>query len=323
MGRPNLLDIHQPPARFATAMTDSIFSLLACPRCLGDLAKQHGLASLSCPTCAVAFPVRDGIPRMTDGAETRDERMKAEWDAQSEARVHYSNHQSILARWELEVLPSFVDWLGSAGGPILDVGCGVGHLGAALAASGRTELELVGTDFQRELLQDVGTGYIGLIEADVHHLPIKDGAFAGVVASNSLHHFPDPERAMVEIARVLRPGGVLVAYDPRHLDPLEMLKKRLRRNDKSFTADHRAFRVEEYRQLLGSSGLTVTDVLCRDPVGILAATGLDYLKAGRFGMAAPLAKVFARMDRLLAGSSGHTPFGLMLAGRAVKSSPRA
>lgn len=124
---------------------------------------------------------------------------------------------------------------------------------------------------------------------------------------------------MVEIARVLRPGGVFVAYDPRFLAPLEMLKKRLRKNDPAFTEDHKAFRIDEYRQLLGSSGLSVTDVSCTDPIGILLATGLDYLKAGRFGLADPLARTLATVDRRLAGRAGHTPLGLMLSGRAVKS----
>ena len=64
--------------------------------------------------------------------------------------------------------------------------------------------------------------------------PLRDGVFAGAIASNSLHQFPDPERAMVEIARALRPGGVFVAYDPRYLPPCEVVKKRIRRNDPSF-----------------------------------------------------------------------------------------
>src|SRR5207247_6238262 len=109
--------------------------------------------------------------------------------------------------------------------------------------------------------------YIGLVEGDVHHLPFKDAAFGAAIASNSLHHFPYPEVAMVEIARVLCPGGVLVTYDPRYVTLLEVLKKALRKHDKGFTEDHKAFRVDEYRTLLGSSGLKVTDVRTIDPFG--------------------------------------------------------
>lgn len=300
-------------------MLQRLSSLLVCPRCRGPLAQTADDGRLRCSTCNVGFAVRGNIPRMTEGTEWNDPRMSAEWEAQSRARAQYTDAVSILNRWELQVLPRLVDWLGDVRGPILDVGCGVGHLGSALVALGGPEVELIGTDFQAELLAEVGKGYAGLVEADVHHLPFHDGAFAGIVASNSLHHFPDAERAMSEIARVLKPGGVFVAYDPRFLAPLELLKKRLRRNDKAFTEDHKAFRIDEYRQLLGSSGLQVTDVSCTDPFGILLATGLDYLKAGRLGLADPLARTFASIDRRLAGRAGHTPLGLMLSGRAVKA----
>lgn len=45
--------------------------------------------------------------------------------------------------------------------------------------------------------------------ADVGDLPFEDGSFDLVVTFTGLHCFPDPERAVVEMARVLRPGGVL------------------------------------------------------------------------------------------------------------------
>jgi SAM-dependent methyltransferase len=287
-------------------MLDVLAPLLVCPRCRGSLSEPLRAPLLRCPRCEVSFSVEAGIPRMSDGAEQRDARMAAEWQAQSHACSQYSDPASILANWEVQVLPQFVDWLGKADGPILDVGCGVGHLGRSLAAIGRTDVQIIGTDFQAELLAKVGPGYAALLEADVHHLPLRDASFAGVVASNSLHHFPDLELAMREIARVLRPGGVLVSYDPRYITPLELLKKRLRRNDQAFTEDHKAFRIDEYRQVLASSGLQVSEVRCVDPLGILLATGLDYFGAGRRGLATPLAKGL------------HTPLGLMLAGRAVK-----
>jgi SAM-dependent methyltransferase len=224
--------------------------------------------------------------------------------------------------WEKHVLPPLVDWIGDAHGTILDVGCGVGRLGAALAELGRRDLELVGADFQGTLIEEARLGYAALVEADVYRLPFRDGAFDAVIASNSLHHFPDVATAMVEIARVLRPTGVLVAYDPRFVTPLEKLKKLLRAHDQSFTKDHKAFRADEYRNLLGSSGLAVTDVRMVDPLGPLLATALDYVKIGRLGVAGVIAKTLATADRLMAGSAGRTPLGLMLAGRAVKQASR-
>jgi SAM-dependent methyltransferase len=300
-------------------MLDLLAGMLVCPRCHGSLSELNDPPGLRCGACEVTFSMAGGVPRMSDGAEQRDARMAAEYEAQAHALPQYSDPASILASWEVQVLPQFVAWLGRIEGPVLDVGCGVGHLGRALIKAGRHDVQLIGTDFQPELLARATTGYAALLEADVHHLPLQDGSFAGVVASNSLHHFPDLPQAMREIARVLKPGGVLVTYDPRYITPLELLKKRLRRHDQAFTKDHKAFRVDEYREVLGSSGLQVAEVRCIDPLGILIATGLDYFRVGRHGLAVPIARGLATFDRVLTGQRGHTPLGLMLAGRAVKS----
>jgi SAM-dependent methyltransferase len=45
--------------------------------------------------------------------------------------------------------------------------------------------------------------------ADVEHLPFPDASFDLVVSFTGLHCFPDPARAVVEMARVLKPGGVI------------------------------------------------------------------------------------------------------------------
>jgi SAM-dependent methyltransferase len=47
------------------------------------------------------------------------------------------------------------------------------------------------------------------VVADVGELPFADGEFDLVVSFTGLHCFPDPHRAVLEMGRVLRPGGVL------------------------------------------------------------------------------------------------------------------
>jgi SAM-dependent methyltransferase len=58
--------------------------------------------------------------------------------------------------------------------------------------------------------------------ADAQELPFDDEAFDVLIANHMLYHLPDPGRAVVEMARVLRPGGTLVAATngPRHLREL-------------------------------------------------------------------------------------------------------
>lgn len=45
-------------------------------------------------------------------------------------------------------------------------------------------------------------------------LPFKDGSFDAVISSNVFEHMPDPELAIAECYRILKPGGVLVAHTP-------------------------------------------------------------------------------------------------------------
>ncbi|HEU5033456.1 MAG TPA: methyltransferase domain-containing protein [Mycobacteriales bacterium] len=103
-----------------------------------------------------------------------------------------------------------------AGGAILDVGCG-----AALVADRLADLpvDYVGLDF--------GGHHIGFaadklrsgpqltirrafVHGDAEQLPLRDRSFDVVVMSEVIEHLLRPERAVWEIARVLRPGGVLV-----------------------------------------------------------------------------------------------------------------
>jgi SAM-dependent methyltransferase len=298
-------------------LNDKLFSVLACPTCHRPLASP---SELRCAFCQKTYAIRQDVPRFCDGIKDQDEKMAAEWEAQSNAGPHYLNPVIIMNRWEEEqVMPHILGKISDVDGIVLDAGCGVGHMGQRFVRAGRTGIDLIGMDFQEELLANVTVGYTGVVQGDIHNLPFKDGAFSAVLTSNALHHFPDPRRAMVEIARVLKPGGVFVCYDPRYVTPLEMVKKFLRRNDKLFTKDHKSFRVDEYRELIGSSGLQVTEVSTVDTLGPLVATGLDYLKVGKLGVGPQVAKALSTADRIIEGRRGQSPLGLMLVGRAVKT----
>ena len=98
---------------------------------------------------------------------------------------------------------------------LLDVGCGTGA--AVRAAAPRLD-RAVGVDLSsamiargRELAAE--TPNVELHEADAEALPFEDGAFTAALCTTSLHHYPRPERAMAEIARVLAPGGRVVVGD--------------------------------------------------------------------------------------------------------------
>ena len=53
---------------------------------------------------------------------------------------------------------------------------------------------------------------------DMFHLPYADGSFDVVIVANALHIVPEPEKALAEIRRVLKEGGLLIAPTFTHAD---------------------------------------------------------------------------------------------------------
>jgi ubiquinone/menaquinone biosynthesis C-methylase UbiE len=56
-------------------------------------------------------------------------------------------------------------------------------------------------------------GNVCLVQADSERLPFADSVFDVVTCSHSFHHYPDQERVVDEMHRVLRPGGRLLIID--------------------------------------------------------------------------------------------------------------
>ena len=75
--------------------------------------------------------------------------------------------------------------------------------------------EMVATDFAEKMLAEARKGEIpdnlSFQQADATALPFADDSFDAVIISNALHIIPNPEQALAEIRRVLRPDGVLIA----------------------------------------------------------------------------------------------------------------
>jgi ubiquinone/menaquinone biosynthesis C-methylase UbiE len=120
------------------------------------------------------------------------------------------------ARWRDPVQRASLEALDiSASDRLLDVGCGTGAASRAAAEIGAS---VVGVDLSPKMISEAVT-LAGRREnltfevADVEHLPFRDGRFTAVLCSNAFHHYPDPSRAVSEMARVLAPGGRLAIGD--------------------------------------------------------------------------------------------------------------
>jgi SAM-dependent methyltransferase len=110
-----------------------------------------------------------------------------------------------------------------AGGRVLDVRCGPGHLAIQLARE--HGLEVIGLDLDSAMIERaranaerVGAddgGRPSFFVGDVASLPFPDGSFDVVVSTLSMHHWDDPSAGLAEIARVLRPGARSLIWDLR------------------------------------------------------------------------------------------------------------
>jgi len=107
--------------------------------------------------------------------------------------------------------------LSAAGRPTraLDLACGTGDITFALAARGA---RAIGLDVTHRMLQladakQAGARRAAFLTGDMMALPFADAQFDLVTAGYGLRNVPRLEPAIDEIARVLRPGGLLLSLD--------------------------------------------------------------------------------------------------------------
>jgi ubiquinone/menaquinone biosynthesis C-methylase UbiE len=106
---------------------------------------------------------------------------------------------------------------------VLEVGCGRGE--TAEWISRETGAEIVALDQSERMVELTAARGIDAVVGDVQALAFEDGTFDCVLAAWMLYHLPDLDRGLGEIARVLRPGGRLVAVtnSRRHTQELREL----------------------------------------------------------------------------------------------------
>jgi len=105
-----------------------------------------------------------------------------------------------------------------AGDRVLDAGCGTGRaLPPLRAAVGRSGV-VIGADLTPAMLEaavGAGRGRDGcLLLADVAALPLRSESLDAVFTAGLIAHLPQPEENLRELARVVRPGGMLALFHP-------------------------------------------------------------------------------------------------------------
>jgi len=98
---------------------------------------------------------------------------------------------------------------------ILDIGCGGGHLAVEIAKAEKS-LYLNGVDLsfsqlKRANLRSMKAGLkMDFIQASACDLPFPDGSFDLVYSVDSIKHWPDRLKGLLECVRIVKPGGKLI-----------------------------------------------------------------------------------------------------------------
>jgi SAM-dependent methyltransferase len=137
----------------------------------------------------------------------------------------HAKYSTAIREW-FDWLTDQIDWSDSR--EVLEVGCGTGLFWRHVPATVGRHLAVTLTDLSQEMVNTATvrarsrTGELQGFVADVHRLPFPDDSFDMVIANHMLYHSPNPSSALREIARVLRPGGTLMASTngPGHLEEL-------------------------------------------------------------------------------------------------------
>ena len=128
---------------------------------------------------------------------------------------------------------------------VLDAGCGAGHTALIFAPHAA---EVVAYDLSTQMLGQVSRlaeerelTNVRTQKGDVEKLPYDDATFDVVTSRYSAHHWPNPQQAIHEIHRVLKPGGQfllgdIVSWDEHAIDTFLQALELLR--DTSHVRDH-------------------------------------------------------------------------------------
>lgn len=188
-------------------MTETLIDILRCP--IDDEQLTREGEALQCEH-AHTWPLVRGIPRLFEQARLPDDQRKtAEAFGYSWTRYPKKNPYTVQ-QWRDWIAPltenDFKDAL------VLDAGCGL--CGFAEYARLWGARQVVGIDLSEAV--DAARERVGdrvdIVQGDILRMPFPPGLFDIGYSIGVLHHMPDPERGFAELARMVRPGGLVFAW---------------------------------------------------------------------------------------------------------------
>lgn len=125
-------------------------------------------------------------------------------------------YEMFMGRWSRLTAVSFINWLAVKPGLVwLDLGCGTGALTAVIQQHAHPQ-KIIGVEptpafvetGQTRLGNETTSFHVG----DATHIPLQENQVDVLVSGLALNFFPDIPAALVEMQRVLKPGGIIAVY---------------------------------------------------------------------------------------------------------------
>jgi 2-polyprenyl-3-methyl-5-hydroxy-6-metoxy-1,4-benzoquinol methylase len=195
-----------------------------------------------------------------------------------EEMAYFDKTRPLRARSYRELWDHVPRWLGNAPASLLDVGCGDGLLMQIAQAAGA---EVTGIEVSQTMLSATlercgpGTRVFDCTQA------VGPASYDVVALINVLEHLPAPRRALDDMARVLRPGGLLLVHVP-NFGGLPRRLSGARWHQIEPLAHYYYFTAKTLTRLLAASGLQVVDRFSL--VVANRALGAVQRLAGRLGI---------------------------------------
>lgn len=137
-------------------------------------------------------------------------------------------YERYVGRWSRLVAREFLAWLSvPLGGDWLDVGCGTGALSQTIlqiAAPAHVKGIDRSDDFISNAQERVKDNRAQFGVGDAQALTEKSASFDAAVSALALNFFPQPNDAVSEMARVVKPGGIVAAYVWDYAGKMELMR---------------------------------------------------------------------------------------------------
>ena len=180
----------------------------------------------------------------------------------------YKGHPEKILKMDSR-LSSLIKAIPKRRGKMLDIGCGTGQLISHLAKQ-LPNAKLYGIDLTEAMINRAKQKLkqyknITLQQASVENIPHKDKLFDYILTTEAFHHFPDPEKALLEMKRVLKDDGKIILIDINFGPGISYLFHKIEPGNKKI------YSKKQFRQLFKATGLHLIE---QKRIGVVAIYNL-------------------------------------------------